>query len=317
MSNISNEKISHEERNGGSEKFVEHYHEHGFAVAKAIIPSSWCEHVMTSFDREIRNYKGHLYRQTTADPERHRLDACGRIQNPLLNPVSVRSALFPGFRRDVLNVLASNELFGHAEQLLGSAGMLVQSMFFEGGLGTWAHQDTYYLDSEKIGSMAAAWIALEDIDEGAGRFFVGVDSHKIDMAKNGGDFDIAFNHERYKQLVQDIIRRNNVKIMSPALKQGDVLFWNGKTIHGSHAPTNCRTRKSLTAHFIPAHHRYLKFQSIPVRLKPSIINGHACHLPKDQDLWIHRAALKIETTFPKTYKSLKKIALKAATGKSR
>lgn len=294
----------------------EQYLRHGFAIVRGLIRPERCLAARASFDREIRPYPGHLYRQTTANPERHHIDACGRISNPLLNPVSVRTRDFPAFRSDVNQILASDELFNAAEKILGAKAMIVQSMYFEGGLGTWAHQDTYYLDSEKIGTMAAAWIALEDIDEGAGRFFVGIDSHIIDMAKNGGDFDIAFNHDRYKKLVLDVIEKEKVRIVAPALKQGDVLFWNSKTIHGSHAPTNAHTRHSLTAHFIPADHRYLKFQSVPVRLKPSVVNGHAVWRPKDQNSWLNRSRLSLETTFPGPYRLLKKAALKLSTSGS-
>jgi hypothetical protein len=46
-------------------------------------------------------------------------------------------------------------------------GKLVQSMYFEGNPATWAHQDTYYLDSEHTGAMTAAWFAVEDIKPGA------------------------------------------------------------------------------------------------------------------------------------------------------
>ena len=42
-------------------------------------------------------------------------------------------------------------------------------MLFEGNPTTWPHQDTYYLDSERIGGMTAAWIAVEDIKPGAGK----------------------------------------------------------------------------------------------------------------------------------------------------
>jgi phytanoyl-CoA hydroxylase len=35
--------------------------------------------------------------------------------------------------------------------------------------------------------MTAAWIAVEDIDEGAGRFFIYPGSHRIDLEKNSGE----------------------------------------------------------------------------------------------------------------------------------
>ena len=43
------------------------------------------------------------------------------------------------------------------------------------------HQDTYYLDSEQVGKMTAAWLALEEIKADAGRFFICPETHKIDL----------------------------------------------------------------------------------------------------------------------------------------
>ena len=51
-------------------------------------------------------------------------------------------------------------------------------MYFEGNPATQPHQDSYYLDASPIGTMTAAWIACEDIDAGAGRFYVCPGSHR-------------------------------------------------------------------------------------------------------------------------------------------
>ena len=57
--------------------------------------------------------------------------------------------------------------------------------------------DTYYLDSEKIGTMTAGWIALEEIKADAGRFFICPSSHKIDLGKQNSSNNIAENHDKY------------------------------------------------------------------------------------------------------------------------
>ena len=80
---------------------------------------------------------------------------------------------------------------------MGDEVKLVQSMYFEGNSATWEHQDTYYLDSEKIGSMVAGWIALEDIEADAGRFFVCPKSHLIDMGLQNTENNVIDDHEIY------------------------------------------------------------------------------------------------------------------------
>ena len=81
---------------------------------------------------------------------------------------------------DVLGVAKVQTCF---EVLLGEKPKVVQSMYFEGNSATWEHQDTYYLDAEKLGDMSAAWVALEDISAKAGRFFICPGSHKIELEK--------------------------------------------------------------------------------------------------------------------------------------
>src|SRR2546430_17089029 len=92
-----------------------------------------------------------------------------------------------------MSVITHPSLHRRFEAILGEPGKIVQSMYFEGNPKTWAHQDTYYLDSMEIGGMAGAWIAVEDIHPGAGRFFVYSGSHVIEIRKNGGDFGNAFH----------------------------------------------------------------------------------------------------------------------------
>jgi phytanoyl-CoA hydroxylase len=198
--------------------------------------------------------------------------------------------------------------------LLGAPGKLVQSMYFEGNPATWAHQDTYYLDAEEVGRMTAAWIAVEDIDDGAGRFFIYPGSHRIDLEKNSGEMNIAFNHARYKQHVLEIIERYGLECRTPALRAGDVLFWNSKTIHGSVVTTKpSASRSSFTAHFLPEASRFLQWQS---RIKPlnlDRVNGINVHRPKDLASAKNRAVLWVETTFPKTFQKVKRIAVRLLT----
>jgi phytanoyl-CoA hydroxylase len=131
--------------------------------------------------------------------------------------------------------------------LLVEPGKLMQSMYFDGNPVTWPHQDTYSLDAEEIERMTAAWGAVEDIAPGAGRFFVYPKSHLIDRANNGGDFDIAFRHERYKGLLRHVIRDQGPVCQAPALSRGAALFWAATTIHGSLRTTDpTRSRHSFT-----------------------------------------------------------------------
>ena len=85
-------------------------------------------------------------------------------------------------------------------------------MYFEGNSATWEHQDSYYLDSQKIGEMTAAWIALEDIAAKSGRFFICPKSHKLCAIEHGANNNIAENHEIYISSVVKKIRDLELEI---------------------------------------------------------------------------------------------------------
>ncbi len=290
---------------------VAYYHAQGYVVIRNCVSEALCERSQAAFANDVKPYKGHLYRQTTGNPERHRFNDRAFVMNPLLNVQDVPTAHLAGFREATLSTICSDGPRRFLTALFGEAPKLMQSMYFEGNSKTWPHQDTYYLDSERIGTMAAAWYALEDIRPGAGRFFVYPKSHLIDIGKNGGDFDVAFNHERYKSLVVDIIRKHGLPCTAPALRRGDVLFWHARTIHGSlESRQPDFSRSSLTAHFIPASHRFLQFQSRIKKTHMREFNGWSVNHPKSLDTLRARTVLAVETTFPKSFQFLKRSAVK-------
>jgi phytanoyl-CoA hydroxylase len=86
---------------------------------------------------------------------------------------------------------------------------------------------------------------------------------------------------------------------TPALRAGDVVFWNSKTIHGSVETTKpSSSRSSFTAHFLPETSRFLQWQSRIKPLNVDRVNGIGVHRPKDLASAKNRAVLWVETTFP-------------------
>ena len=289
---------------------------YGYVVVRGLVPLSAIEKANTLFDSEILPSNRFIYRQATANPERHVRTPNGFMLNSILNLQSLDPRHFGGFREAAQQVLTHQGLQGVVKDFFGEPGKLVQSMYFHGNPVTWPHQDTYYLDSEHLGSMSAAWIAAEEIAPGAGRFFIYPGSHKIDMRKNGGDFDIAFHHDRYKQLVKDIIGKQGLRCRAPALAAGDALFWNARTIHGSLPTTQPdRSRRSFTAHYIPQSHRLMSWQSTFKRLEHGVFNGMGLQYPKNQAHATNRAILFAETRLPRSFRLGKKLAIKLLTSR--
>lgn len=289
-----------------------YYREHGYAIARGLIPERLCKQVRSAFDEEVRPHRGFLFRQTTGRPERHALTACGFMANPLINVQDLRSGVFPEFQAAALGAITHADLTSAVAALIGERGIVVQSMCFEGNPATPAHQDGYYLDSTKRGSMVAAWIAVEDIHPGAGRFFVYPGSQRLSVAENAGVNDVAFHHDRYHAAIIDAVRNGDAPCRAPALRAGDVLFWNARTIHGSLIDiVPSRSRFSLTAHYIPASGGYLQLERRVVALDLVRINGVDVHRQRPQDDLLHRATLDIAGRFPRSYSFAKRCAIRA------
>lgn len=293
----------------------DYYQDNGYVVVRDVIPTQLCDRAMQVFQTEIKPSSAFMYRQpSSGNAEQHSLSDHGFMVNSILNLHDLSRRQFPQFTQAGIEVLTHGNLQRVAQALLGEPGIIVQSMYFEGNPATWAHQDTYYLDSERLGAMTAVWIALEDIQPGAGRFYIYPGSHKIDMSKNGGDFDISFNHARYKQLILSVIRDHQLECRAPALRKGDVLFWSARTIHGSLETTQpWASRNSITAHFIPASAGFMQYQSRLRSLHLEEINGQQLHHPKDQNRLKNQMVLSLETRFPKAFRLAKRVATKLVT----
>lgn len=288
-----------------------YYHQHGYVVLTGLIDGEMCDELRSGFNHEVKPYKGPIYRQTHANPESHILNKFGYMLNAIQNPLSVRSDKFYSFRSSCEKILTSKSLFDSVSYFAGDEVGLVQSMYFESGFGTWPHQDSYYLDSESIGSMIAVWIALEDIDEAAGRFYICPGSHTIKSLRNEGDFNIVSGHEKYKELVHSMIASGEIQVKTPVLRKGDVLFWSALTVHGSHQPKDkACSRSSLTAHFIPMRHRFLQHQCRPSHPCYDQLNGRSVLRPKDQNKTLNRVILNAEYRFPFIAKKMKKIIVR-------
>jgi phytanoyl-CoA hydroxylase len=280
-----------------------YYRDNGYVIVRALVPPADCDRLRALWAKEIKPSGAYIYRQATARAERHVFNEQGWVMNPILNLQSVDPRKYPEFRDfAVRRILTASGVVQALGVLLGEPPKIVQSMYFEGNSATWEHQDSYYLDSEHIGTMTAAWIALEDIAATAGRFFISPRSHQIDLGRQSVRNNIADNHEVYIQTVVLKMQELGLAIRAPCLQRGDVLFWNSWTIHGSLATQDPNhSRASVTCHAIPESHRFLQLQARIMKLDLARVNGIAVHCPKDLRRRKNRAIFYLETRHPDTF----------------
>ena len=286
---------------------INFYNENGYVIFKKILSEEICHKFRDLWSNEIKPYKGKIYRQTTAKAEINVFNDNEWIMNPIVNLQSLNPKYFFGLKTySEQNIFSSKNLCNLLKFFFKERPKFVQSMYFEGNSATWEHQDTYYLDSEKVGSMMAGWIALENIKADAGRFFICPKSNKVKLIEQNKDNNYAYNHDKYIQEIASLIKEKNLKVIAPYLEMGDLLLWNSRTIHGSlNSQSKTNSRSSITFHAIPESHKFLQFQSRVKNLKTDDLGVSLIYRHKDQSKFFNRLIFNFESTFPKLFYFMK------------
>lgn len=230
-----------------------YYQKYGYVVFRNLISIEIIEQFLNLYKNEIVFSSYPFFRQSTNRYEVNSLNQFGHVEQSFLDIHDYQK--YPEFSTLARDIFCGNSIQDALRQTSGSSFFnLMQTMLFDANTETQPHQDWWYLDSVPNGNLIAAWIALEDIDERAGRFYVIPDSIKnYDFHSDNPNL----SHPEWLKRILDYKETHQNEIKAPALKRGDVLFWNSKTVHGA-LPTSdpSFSRKSLTAHYIPSEYQF-------------------------------------------------------------
>lgn len=247
------------------ENSLEYYQENGYCIIRNLIPESDIEDFLTKINSNLYSNKQIEFpRMDTQDFGKVHLSKFGYLTNPIadIHLLKYVDESLTDTWDAALKILTNTNMLDSINQLTNAKSQsLVMSMFFDQNAGTPIHQDCYYLDSLPPRNLTAAWIALEDISEKAGRFYIAPKTHNIFLDLSD---DEIRNSNLYEQKVREYVEKNQIMLSAPILHKGDVLFWNSGTMHGSHK-TGCEShsRKSFTCHFVPDHCKYVQNQYLP------------------------------------------------------
>lgn len=231
----------------------DYYQDNGYFVARNLIRTDLIDRLLELYAKEIVPSRYPFFRQSTNNYEPNRLNEFGHVEQSFLDIHDYEK--FPEFSNIAKEIYCGDAIQDALRQVTGSQRFnLMQTMLFDANTETQPHQDWWYLDTVPNGHLVAAWIALEDIDERAGRFYV------MPKSVQNPDFHSDTSnlpHSEWLQRIKNYFETNQADIKAPELKKGDVLFWNSKTVHGA-LPTCDRSfsRKSLTAHYIPSEYQF-------------------------------------------------------------
>ena len=227
----------------------EYYETYGYCIFRNLIPTEMIDRLVEHYRTDIVPSSYPFFRQNTDAYEPNKLTDHGYVKQSFLDIHDYSE--FTEFSRCARDIYTSDAMRSALHAATGYDSFnLMQTMLFDANTETKPHQDWWYLDSVPNGNLIASWIALEDIDERAGRFFVIPKSFQVDLHSDTPDL----KHSQWMQRMAKYVEEHRDEVIAPALNKGDVLFWNSRTIHGS---LNTRdpsfSRKSLTAHYLPSH----------------------------------------------------------------
>ncbi|MCX5661387.1 MAG: phytanoyl-CoA dioxygenase family protein [Planctomycetota bacterium] len=136
-------------------------------------------------------------------------------------------------------------LLAGVAQLTNDVAVLNQTMlYFKPPLarGQALHQDQQYIT---IDPLVGVWVALDDSDSANGQMVVVPGSNKLGLLPvEAADLSTSFTGGQSRL-------PSGAKIVGVDMKAGDVLFFDGKTIHGSYPNTTTdRFRRSFICHYI-------------------------------------------------------------------
>ncbi len=226
-------------------KIKSNFDEHGYYIYPGLISHKKIDQLLEQLDIfKKRNFiyysqSEHNWRRAKDDLDKNNLLNCSfeNFTDLLWSPWLSKSGR---------NILQSQEINSVLQAISGKKEFCMwQNMFFDKSTGTVDHIDSWYLDSNPIGSLIAVWVALEDIDGRGGEFHVYPKSHlnrDLSWAK--------LNHNDFLNWSKD--QSKNYDKKSFLIKKGDALFWHPLLLHGSSSQREKSfSRKSITAHYYP------------------------------------------------------------------
>lgn len=229
--------------------FRDYFEREGYIVVRNALPPTVCAEAVDGFLREVHLENRALFlRQAPSRYEPHVYTLAGHMQQPILNLQDLCDRRYPQFKAAALALLTDGLLRRAVETLLGEPARLVESMYFDGNQIPWAHRDGRYIDAARPGAMVGAWIAAEDVQAGAGRFYVLPRSH---LPPASGERGPDQGGTRYKVTMAEFVAHGPMRQVAPMLKQGDVLLWSAMTVHGSLPTTRAASsRRSFSGHYV-------------------------------------------------------------------
>lgn len=248
--------------------------ENGYAILEGAVDPAVCDRLRADLDRAFAEGDERLllhspasggYQPLTGGRDTER----ARVVDVYVYYASAREALF------------SPAIVGFLTAIFDDRPLLFQSLTFERGSQQPIHQDTAFVVVDSPLELAAAWIALEDIQPGSGELTYLEGSHRLPDYLFSGRFkhwnpdrDGQEQHDDWQRLMHENAERLGLGRRSFLPRKGDVLIWSADLAHGGGEVNDpALTRRSLVGHYCPARATPVYFKLDPSRRARVVLQG--------------------------------------------
>jgi ectoine hydroxylase-related dioxygenase (phytanoyl-CoA dioxygenase family) len=216
------------------------WHAKGYIVLRNVIDDTRIDRVLSDFNRyytENTVIGGHR-----KPPEKDRFGHFISTINVHMQSEAVLEVLLDPTVMQWLTLLMGREMYG------------CQTINFFSGSQRILHQDHVHMTTRPYGFLAAAWVALEDIDISSGPLiyvpgsqwlpFLNSETVRKQTPRGGCP------HHHMSVMMQQSVDRAGLKVESFLARKGDVLLWHCNLVHGGGPVTDpTRSRLSMACHY--------------------------------------------------------------------
>ncbi|MDD5260408.1 MAG: phytanoyl-CoA dioxygenase family protein [Methylacidiphilales bacterium] len=222
---------------------IKHFRSEGFVILRGVLTPE-----------EVEAYRAEIKRATfELNKEKRKLEERDAYGKAFLQTLNLRL-----HSEGVRKLVTSRRLGKIAADLMGVDGVRVyheQSLFKEPGKGTnptpW-HQDQYYWPLEELTTLGF-WMALVDVEQGMGGMKWAAGTHKLGFL---GQHAISDESQKYYEAY---IQEHHIRVTEGVpMKQGDVSFHYGWTLHAAGPNCSNKLREAMIGTYFADGMRVMK-----------------------------------------------------------
>jgi hypothetical protein len=220
--------------------------------------------------------------------------------NPRMNEFPAKALDVHWFSPDIRSLIFAPKITAFLHVLFESRPLASQSLGFLRGSAEPPHQDSAYVPYTLQRNFVASWIALEDVEEGAGELVYFPGGHRLPDFLYSGDCKsvseaqrtgapgeyVSTDVARHARELPARCRTSGSSEQKFLANRGDILIWHADLPHSTKQVSSARTRKSVMTHYSPGQVAPLYLEGRRLSLHDHSGMGHyaSCYYGSEERL---------------------------------